>query len=104
MKTALLSKIKIVAAGVFALSALMALDRAAVADDACPGVCAATFAGRTDLACCGHACDVDAFCKSVCSCGNGAIDSVCGTFEQCDDGNKEGGDGCDADCKVEVSN
>ena len=33
-------------------------------------------------------------------CGNGALDA----FEQCDDGNRVGGDGCDPECRIDLDN
>ncbi len=37
---------------------------------------------------------LDSTCEQVCRCGNGVVDPE----EECDDGNRVSGDGCDADC------
>lgn len=47
---------------------------------------------------------MDKYGKSVCKCGNGALDSVDSLADEvCDDNNFVDGDGCSSTCKVENS-
>lgn len=94
-------KIRSLAIALLVISGFFGLSQKALAEDSCMTNCSSTFAGGSDLPCCGGVCDVQSYCVMICSCGNGAIDMVCGVAEQCDDGNAQAGDGCDQDCHTE---
>ncbi|MFL5321649.1 MAG: DVUA0089 family protein [Myxococcaceae bacterium] len=66
----------------------------------CNGVCVDTSSDPTNCGTCGFGCGQGTVCYSglcLSSCGNGQLQ----TDEQCDDGNRQNGDGCSSNCQKE---